>query len=390
MTDASRAAVVAERLGLAWQVHADPFGLGLDGLAGLAVRDNPRRAHLVVSPVLAKHVPVRPSVAAERARQLAGLVGVPDPLVLGFCETATGLGHAVADALPGADYVHTTRRPDPARVTLAGFDEEHSHAVAHHLQPPPGLVDPERALVLVDDELTTGTTALNTVAALGVRGPVVLAALLDLRSAAARSAFDERAAALGVEVRTVALLDGELALPHDVLARGRALQDELRALPDPAPPPATGEVRVVRAGWPADVPTGGRHGFLTGDRDGFDRALRALELDVTGPVLVVGTEELMHLPNRLALLLEQRGVDVRVQSTTRSPVLPLDVDGYAIRTRLSFPSTDGSGRSTFLYNVTEPVTDVVVVTEDDVEAARPLAAQLRPFATGTVHLLGLT
>ena len=36
-----------------------------------------------------------------------------DALVLGFAETATALGHCVAEALGGADYLHSTRRPVP-------------------------------------------------------------------------------------------------------------------------------------------------------------------------------------------------------------------------------------------------------------------------------------
>ncbi|WP_425444801.1 phosphoribosyltransferase domain-containing protein, partial [Streptomyces milbemycinicus] len=46
---------------------ADRLGVGLEGgdelreLLGLALRRNPKRAHLLVSNVLGKHVPQRPS-----------------------------------------------------------------------------------------------------------------------------------------------------------------------------------------------------------------------------------------------------------------------------------------------------------------------------------------
>ncbi len=379
--------VVALELGLTATVHRDPFGLGLDGLAGLAVRDNPRRAHLVVSTVLAKHVPVRPSVALARAAQLAALITARRPVVLGFCETATGLGHAVADALDGADYVHTTRRPDPNRPTVAGFEEEHSHASSHTLQPPPGLIGSDRPLVLVDDELTTGTTALNTLAALPRHPSYVLAVLLDLRSESDRRAFSDRAREMGVEVEVVALLDGALDLPPDVLIRARPIQDRLRALPDDALEASTPTVRVHGPSWPDGVPTGGRHGFLATDRAAFDAAVVAVTPEVQGPVLVIGTEELMHLPVRLAAELERRGHDVVVQSTTRSPVLPWDVDGYAVRRRLSFASADDASRTSFLYNVTSPYRDIVIVTEDPADASMPLVQAVSPWATGTVHVV---
>jgi hypothetical protein len=395
----AQGAVVAERLGLSWEVRSDPFGLGLADLAGLAVRDNPRRAHLVVSSVLAKHVPARASIVRERGRQLAQLVQavLPDApegvAVLGFCETATGLGHTVADALPAADYVHTTRRPDPRRSTLVGFDEEHSHATAHHLQPRPGLLDDCRPLVLVDDELTTGTTALNTLAALHALQPrrqYVLAALLDLRSDEARRAFQDRAESLGVDVRVVALLDGVLRLPPDVLDRAAPFQAELRALADVPAGPVTSVLVEAEIRWPEGVPTGGRYGFRATDRQAFDRAVADLRLELgSGPVLVVGVEELMYAPIRIAHDLELGGYDVWVQSTTRSPVLPLDVEGYAIRRRLVFPSPDDPGRDAYLYNLNELYTDIVVVTEDPAAASNGLVRQLRPWATRAVHVVVL-
>ncbi|MSX05908.1 MAG: hypothetical protein F2801_06825, partial [Actinobacteria bacterium] len=78
------------------------------------LRRNPRRAHLLVSTVLGKHIPVDPDVVIGAGDELAGLVaaavGGSDVDVLGFAETATGLGHTVATALDARCYVHSTRR----------------------------------------------------------------------------------------------------------------------------------------------------------------------------------------------------------------------------------------------------------------------------------------
>ena len=71
-----------------------------------------------------------------------------------------------------------------------------------------------------------------------------------------------------------------------------------------------------------------------------------------GPCLVLGTEELMYLPLRLAALLDERvPAAVRVQSTTRSPVAPLDRDGYAVRSAVAFDAPDEPGRVSYLYNL---------------------------------------
>ncbi|MCW2751813.1 MAG: phosphoribosyl transferase family protein, partial [Aeromicrobium sp.] len=65
---------VAERLGVGWTVRADPYGLGLDALAGLALRRNPKRAQLIVSTVLAKHIAAPPAAVRAAGLLLAGLV----------------------------------------------------------------------------------------------------------------------------------------------------------------------------------------------------------------------------------------------------------------------------------------------------------------------------
>ncbi len=61
-------------------------------------------------------------------------------------------------------------------------------------------------------------------------------------------------------------------------------------------------------------------------------------------VLVLGTEELMYAPLRLAAALAEvgapDGLSVTYQSTTRSPVAPLDREGYAVRCALAFPAGD--------------------------------------------------
>src|SRR5690349_10712291 len=101
---------VADRLGVA--LH----GEGVTDLLGLALRRNPKRAHLLVSHVLGKHVPQRPHVVyghalglGQRVRALLaedGPGGAADAVVVGYAETATGLGHAVADGIGGVPYLH--------------------------------------------------------------------------------------------------------------------------------------------------------------------------------------------------------------------------------------------------------------------------------------------
>ncbi len=384
-------------------------------LCGLALRDNPRRAHLVVSRVLGKHVPVAPdavlAAGAAVGDAVAAVLGGETPgLVIGFCETATGLGHAAADRL-GAPCLHTTRRLHPDVPVAAAFEEEHSHAVAHALQPTgPVALDAPGALVLVDDELTSGRTALNTVAELHARRPrerYVVATLLDARTPAARTAFVERAAALGVRVDVAAVLTTELTLPADVLDRAAAARAALCG-PAPVPSGAPGSV-VVHAGlWPDDVPTTARHGLTPAGSarlaQAADDVAAALAAPLAGSrgVLVLGTEELMHAPTVVAARLARRlpGVPVTTQSTTRSPVHAADDPGYALRRSLAFPAPDDPARVSRVHNLADPAAvpaagpwsdlradDVVVVVDAPAADCAPMAEALRPFAARAVHLV---
>lgn len=380
--------IVELGLGLSWRVYEDPYGQGLSPLVSLALRDNPKRAQLVVSKALGKHLPVTPERAVGAAERLARLVGPVDCAVIGFCETATSLGHLVAEALE-APYVHTTRRPDPGLPPLTGFDEEHSHAVAHTLQPRPGLLDAS-TIVLVDDELTTGTTALNTVQALKAHLPAqrwVVATLLDLREDRAREQFAERVDQLGTDVRVVSLVSGALLVPDDVQERALALRTRLEAVP-PAPAPREhGAVRLLDVDWPAEVPLGGRTGTTPQDlhrqREALTDVAGALRLS-GGPVLVLGTEEFMWAPLRLADQLP----GALFQSTTRSPVLAADIDGYAVRRVVRFEAPDDPGRPSRLHGLPAAAyADVVVVTDTSAVAAAGLAEVLRPW--GDVHVVGL-
>ncbi|WP_405662067.1 phosphoribosyltransferase [Streptomyces sp. NBC_01166] len=375
---------VAERLGV------ELVGDGeLRELLGLALRRNPKRAHLLVSNVLGKHVPQRPSVVhgvgfelGERVRNLLGEAEARRAVVLGYAETATGLGHAVADGLGVAPYLHSTRRPVAGVAQAGGFEEAHSHATSHLLLPEdPDLLNASAEgspLVLVDDEFSTGNTVLNTIRALHARYPrdrYVIVALVDMRSEADQGRLAEFAEEIGARVDLVARARGTVRLPDGVLEKGRDLvaAHEAGHAPDEPPAPRTVPARVA-LDWPAGVPDGGRHGFTPVHRAALEAALpdmAARIADAVGDarrVLVLGFEELMYAPLRLATALEDATTaEVRYSTTTRSPVLAVDDPGYAIRSRLVFPAhddpADGPG-DRYAYNVAGAGFDAVVAVVD--------------------------
>ncbi|KJY38714.1 phosphoribosyltransferase domain-containing protein, partial [Streptomyces katrae] len=263
---------VAQRLGvrLRGPEGADGDG-GLTELLGLALRRNPKRAHLLVSQVLGKHVPQSPATVyaagyglGERVRELLG-ERAASAVVLGYAETATGLGHCVADGVGAAPYLHSTRRPVAGVRPAGGFEEAHSHATSHLLLPEdPKLLAGDGPLVLVDDEFSTGNTVLNTIRDLHARHPrghYVVVALVDMRSSADRDRLTAFAAELGARVDLVALASGTVTLPEGVLAKGQALVEEYEPRshsgpPVPAAAPATGD-GAVPTGTTGPAPAAG-------------------------------------------------------------------------------------------------------------------------------------
>ncbi|UGT52502.1 phosphoribosyltransferase [Nocardia asteroides] len=345
--------------------HGESFaGFAIDALVQPGLRRNPRRAHLLVSTVLGKHLPTDPRVVIGAGDQLGDLVraelGDSDAVVLGFAETATGLGHCVAARLDAACYLHSTRRHEPRATTLAGFEEGHSHATSHLLQPAPaGIFANDLPLVLVDDEISTGDTAIDAVRALhefAPRSHYVLASLVDMRTAADRAKFEAFAAELGARIDTVCLATGRVDLPAGLI-------EKVTALPDPvlnSVAARRGSFRKLELSWPADVPEGGRHGILSSDAASFDIALKVatgevqavLDAEFAGrPVIVLGHEELMYLPVRMAAALADSGTPARFQTTTRSPAYVLDEPGYPLRRgfRFTAPEPDPTA-DRYLYN----------------------------------------
>jgi hypothetical protein len=420
---------VAQRLDARVVTIRSPIEITVPDLVGLALRRNPKRAHLLVSPVLGKHVPAAPGAVhaaglALGALARAALTGAqgdisdlaaviraaprrsdrpavgaatsvtgrragqsPVPcLVLGYAETATALGHIVADALDAPVYLHSTRRAVRGIEPAGGFVERHSHAVGHRLLPAdPAMLRTDLPVVLVDDELSTGHTALGTIALLqGLhrRRRYVVATLVDARTAADCDRMAAAAAALEVDLDVVALTYGQISLAAGAAARARRIV----ARADPPAPAGhlRGIVEQVDLAWPADLPVTGRHGFTGLDGRRLDTVIGPLADrlaqvigEVPGRLHVLGVEELMYVPLRLAMALAERlsTTELRYSSTTRSPVLVVDHPGYPIRQGLVFSAHDGpaydpadDGRR-YVYNVVPGTATVLLLLDRAADTA---------------------
>lgn len=330
------------------------------GLFRVAERINPKRSFLFVSDVLGRHVPVRPSVHFRAVRSLldrCSHVELTGPiLVMGYAETAVGLGAAVAREIarrnPGAEtlYLSTTRHPVQGRSWLS-FSEGHSHATDHEVMRP----DPHPALtgtgtlVLVDDETTTGSTFLALLNALlsgGLRfRRVLLMTLTDWSEGAAERAVQERIP--GTEVRAVSLMSGGWSWERDPCAPVPSLPIDRRGSGPTWSAPSGSSPRCGIRSWVDEW-------SLMSDQ------LIHRGVGSCRPVLVIGTGEHVWGPMRVAEGLEMSGRDVRVVATTRSPIL----EGEVIRHKVTFSDHFGIGVPMYLHNVpARPDADVLLMTE---------------------------
>jgi hypothetical protein len=307
----------------------------LDALCGFARRRNPKRGFLIVSRVLGRHLPARPSSMRAAARALAAALPphLPGPvLTIGLAETAVCLGQIVHEErakLHGGEshYLHSTRQEIDAPL-LCRFDEPHSHASAHLIYRPRSVdLSRVRTIVLVDDEISTGTTLANLGAAIGGHLPalerIVAAALTDW------SGGDEWLKAMPYDCCAASLIHGRLEWRPSAHAE---------LLPETDFAAVAGRLGRIERHW-----NSGRLGVAAGD---------PIVLPVYAPpsgqrrLRIVGTGEFTYPPFLLAEQLENDGFDVVVQATSRSPIMP----GGAIGAALKFSDNYGTGVPNFLYN----------------------------------------
>ena len=175
-------------------------------------------------------------------------------------------------------YLHSTRRPVAGVAAgRADFTEEHSHATEHLLLPAdPALLRGDRPLVLVDDELTTGRTALNTIRALHRAGAAerYVRGRPGRRAARRRGRWSAGGARRSGRGSTWSRWPaGAVELPADVAERAAGLRARARAPPTRArgtrgqragpravarPPGGAGGARLAARGCRSAAGTGSR------------------------------------------------------------------------------------------------------------------------------------
>lgn len=270
-------------------------------------------------------------------------------LFIGFAETATGIAHSLFRCFDNAAYIHTTRETVETLTPSHVFREEHSHAVEHtlFLDETFSLDDFDR-IVLIDDELTTGKTALNLIRALSThRCRFGLISILDWRSNEMLHELENTFPTSGMLVAS-SLIKGTMnqveiigTVPSDVWV-------DLFPLPT-----CHSQDFFVRDIWKMQATA--RKGMSSINQSQLEGlmeevAKKLLQKRTSGKLLCLGTEEFIFIP---CFISSKLGDEVAFHSTTRSPILPASLPGcsYPIRQKYRFSSPNDTNRTNYVYNI---------------------------------------
>lgn len=344
----------------------------------LAKRENnPNRDFIIMNTRQAKHFPSDPESSLELMEELGRKLAQDgraekSTVVIAFAETATAIGAVVSGFFHDCFFVTTTREALPDWVTSISFEESHSHAKRHSLCiRDEDLFRRAAQVILVDDEFTTGNTAIGLKNALDgclAPGCRVYAAAL----AASKESIENFNNAGIIPVSLAKLEDmTNRAVPEkfspDRNVQPRGFGEILRrnAIFDP------------RLGVPADS-------YLSEVRKFCGQLAESFSGNTEQTVEIIGTEEFCYPPLLLGKKLSEKYKRVVVHSVTRSPMLPWDSgrEGFAqpapgeypIVNRTVLTSLYGPERTVYLYN-TQPCDISIIFTDvqtPDEDALRAL------------------
>lgn len=326
-------------------------------LFDFAARQNSKRGFLFMSKVLGKHFPSKPKLMRRVHETLSSLINtfITQPIVfIAMAETAVGLGHGVFDSYQSANpsksclFLHTTRYRVPSAAVIE-FEESHSHAPNQFLHLPVSEHDTEilqraKAIVLIDDEATTGNTFLNLVNAFKRICPqleeVHLSVITNFMGHDA-SSTDVLTDRFGMKTNMGAVLSGSyIFTPKQIHPESPNAQNS-----NFNEPPYISQL-FGRTGLSQRISI----------KNEFLKKLEN-EINPVDKILIVGTGEFMHIPYLVGSELDRRGYDVYIQSSTRSPIM----EWGGIKNKISFNDNYNEGIANYLYNVNPGQYDKVFI-----------------------------
>lgn len=333
-----------------------------NNLVRIAKRENNMiRKYLVVNPLQGKHIPVLPSKALGMFHELGKLIksnyAGERLLLIGFAETATAIGAAIATQI-GGYYMQTTRETID-KVGYLYFSESHSHATEQKLvkEDMTSIISRIDRIIFIEDELTTGNTIMNSIKLLTVE----YTARLKFSAASLLNGMDMESEAVyhkyGIQMHYLVKISHDCYESKIERTKGNGSYHVIDSTA------CQGAYKELVCG-----------GYLNARRvvlgKDYKKACENLWLQVTGAIdftgyhklLVLGTEEFMYPALYVAKQIEDLGNQVRFHATTRSPIIVSREENYPLLTRYELASLYDKDRVTFLYDI--EMYDLVLVISD--------------------------
>lgn len=359
-------------------------------LVRIAKRENnTRRKYLVVNRLQGKHIPVSPKEALQMFRSLAELIKEAYPserlLMVGFAETATAIGAAVAIECQAA-YMQTTREVIDG-VDYLYFSESHSHATEQKLVKTDldKIIGKTDRIVFIEDEVTTGNTILNIVRLIQktYAQPVSFAVASILNGMNEEALENYKNLKIPVHYLVKTAHDTYTEIVEQYQADGTChictkpqekeveqqkevqQQIEMQQTKEAQQPIEVQEI----SGWinarrlhTADTYKQACEQLWQEIQQKYGYTKYTKETETGRRILVLGTEEFMYPALYVGAKLEEAGYTVRMHATTRSPIAVSKEEKYPLHTRYELASLYDKNRITFVYDLTE-YEEVLVLTD---------------------------
>lgn len=367
-------------------IRDNRYNLDLNDLIVMGKRiNNEKRNFLFISKVLGKHIEARPNTCKEIGAKLAGLIFEKEQkelpyksneriCVLGFAETATGLGMAVASYIKNCYYITTTREDITELSSLLKFEEEHSHATTHKCFPldKDKIVNVEK-IILVDDEITTGKSMINIIEELkavsSVRDFIILS-ILDWRSEEHRKAYDDLIKKENINVEVLSLICGDIKINDNstYIDNSDKLIEETTDILNYKVLDRINLKTSYKEEKESYLLNTGRFGVEFNEIEALEKSCEEVAnklqsfIKSSEKVLILGHGENIYIPCRIASYIKG---DVFFKSTTRSPIYCENIDDYPIKEKHVFYH---KGVKYYFYNKSEiekRYDKVILITEDD-------------------------
>ncbi|MGL4741052.1 MAG: phosphoribosyltransferase domain-containing protein [Sarcina sp.] len=356
------------------KIEKNKYNLELEDLITMGKRaNNTKRNFLFISKLLGKHIAINPKICRIAGTLLAAnfignqrfdielldilqgkkLLGQDvtrytyesneKVLVLGFAETATGLGMAVASSIKNSIFMTTTRECIEDINPVLKFEEEHSHATTHKcfVEDKVFFENIDR-IVLVDDEITTGKSMLNIIkelkAILGIKKYSILS-ILDWRNDIYLENYDKFKIEEGINLEVVSLMAGKIENSSTEVFKDTDGKEILEKA----------EITNLECFEMESHKANGCNTFYIKDTGRFGTTYQKIKeiekncecaalkinnyIKTTDKILVVGHGENIYIPSRVA---DYLGNNCEFKTTTRSPIYCQQTQDYPVKEKHYF------------------------------------------------------